>query len=540
MGLVIPADLKDAFLGTQKIEAIFASGEKIWPIDTIQAASGLKIQFFAPLPTDKVCMAWYKITGTARMDCVLAFDTTDLALCTPRYSKAGNAYNFVASLGIDHGDPSLAAHRSWVPVAQGDTGADIVKKIIAAWTPAVDDAEPPRAGVKAMAVTVIHFIRRMTPPELGTAATPEMLGLFATDATGASVNYDAALDWGGMAVFRDDGSGVMELLESGGGVIMGVANIPAAIRIAAGSGAHTIPNAPFADPLKVVVVNAEGTPIAHVNVELTVTGATAPNGRGGITDHNGEAQFPLTAGSTPGTVSYTVVVASNKALSVSGTSTIDLPPAFLQSVSQVAGPDGSTPVQGGSTHVITIEAVDSRGGKDSGARVTFSISGGSMAGAAGTQMGVNTDGNGRASVSWTLPSTGTTAQMIVKVNSLGVIKTLYVNLNLQSTGPMARVAYIDITGGAAPDPNAVPVGAPVRVSFTWTTAGVPLANTPATLEVLYGPDETHLRQIWWFPNLQTDANGVLTGSKDLDQGAGLYVFRCVVNGVTKDFLLTAV
>ena len=97
---------------------------------------------------------------------------------------------------------------------------------------------------------------------------------------------------------------------------------------------------------------------------------------------------------------------------------------------------------------------------------------------------------------------------------------------IQASG---TVVYTDVTGGFAPDPNAIPAGlgaVPVSMKWTWTDAGgQPLAGADMDVEIWFGPDANSLVQQGAAFAAKLDGNGEYTFNTDIDKGPGRYEYR---------------
>jgi adhesin/invasin len=236
-------------------------------------------------------------------------------------------------------------------------------------------------------------------------------------------------------------------------------NTPAALVLISGDNQSATVGTPLPDSLVVEVRNAEGTPLANMVIEWTVTAGGGTLGAATrTTNAAGRAANAYTVGSSDGTNTVTAAVQGNAALFATSTATATSnTPA---SVEIVSGNSQSATVNTALAQPLVVRVENATGQGVAGVTVAWSVAaGGGTLGSATT----TTNAQGQASNTYTVGgSAGTnTVEAAVQSNT---------SLNLEFTatataaGGTAAVAVQDFSF----NPFDAPVNAGGTVTWTWT------------------------------------------------------------------------
>ena len=218
---------------------------------------------------------------------------------------------------------------------------------------------------------------------------------------------------------------------------------PASIAIAGGNGQSAAINTTFANPLQVLVADANHNPMSGVTVTFTAptsgaTGTFAGGVNSAVTNASGVASITITANGTAG--SYAVAANAGAGLSVSFLLTNQ--PGAPTSLTVTGGSGQSTPINTGFTNPLQVRVADAGNNPLAGVTVSFAVTPVNGAGATLSSPTAITNAAGVASI--TAMANGTAGSYTVGASAGVGLSTSFSLTNL--SGPPASIA---IAGGNA-------------------------------------------------------------------------------------------
>ncbi len=272
------------------------------------------------------------------------------------------------------------------------------------------------------------------------------------------------------------------------------------------------------DPLEVLVVDAEGDPVANVQVAFVLGAASAG---GSIspdtveTDDEGRASTTWVLGGTEGEQSVRAEVVGEDLVV---TFSAQAERTSVLTLEMVSG-DGQTGVAGTVLDdPIVVRLVDEEGDGVSGRAVTWVVTTGGGSVSPGTS---DTDGNGLASTSWTLGAQSGENELSAVVSGVGVV-----SFTATAEGAAGEPSRSRSSVSASPGSIKVGTGVTTITVTVRDTRGDPIAG--ATVVLSASGEGNVLVQ----PAAVTGADGVATGTLQ-SLVPGTKVVSAVVNGAVE-------
>jgi hypothetical protein len=292
----------------------------------------------------------------------------------------------------------------------------------------------------------------------------------------------------------------------------------------------TTVNTPFANPLVATITDAYGNPVSGVSVNFTVLGdgLIFPAGSSVMTDSNGRASVPVTAGTVAGTSFVSVSMAGGF-----------LPSAFLltqtpgspASVTATLGDGQSAAVTASFGDPLVVTVTDAYGNVVSGAPVTFAVPSSGASAVFSDSPTVLTDAEGHATAPALTANTVAGAYTVTASVAGGAAATFHL---MNTAGAPSHIDMVSGSGQSVRvnDTLAAPLVARVTDDFGNPVSGVSVTfAAPAS-----GPGGSFTASA----TVTTDTNGQATAPAfQANTQAGAYTVTAAAFGVDPaNFTLT--